>query len=395
MCLILLSHLLVLFFLFSFFFLMIRRPPRSTLFPYTTLFRSWIRIIFVQIFQILQKNIFNIINTNLIMKIKVQLVFWFLLITTIIFPQRNQSLNFSDLAGLSKSELKLIKHLSIIIDSISINELSVLRNISYLDNIDIYFSDSNNPKVENALISSLKEIDSINTLNLSFDSLDYIPPFYKGCNNLKKISLSGNSLDKFPNEIPRYSDLTELYVYVKSLSKISKNIGLVQNLKVLEIESRNLKSVPHELEQLVALKRIYIYSEEITCIPKIWKKLENLKELVLICEKLEKINGNLKTLECLKILEIKDAFNLKSLPKGMSDLDSLWQVKIIDAWEIESLRNLSKSNSLESLYLIGAELDEIVDEISRIKQLDYLVIDVYYLSLLKKEKIKKYSTPHF
>src|SRR3712207_6998225 len=28
-------------FIFCFFFLMIRRPPRSTLFPYTTLFRSW------------------------------------------------------------------------------------------------------------------------------------------------------------------------------------------------------------------------------------------------------------------------------------------------------------------------------------------------------------------
>src|SRR2546426_12005422 len=27
--------------LLFFFFLMIRRPPRSTLFPYTTLFRSW------------------------------------------------------------------------------------------------------------------------------------------------------------------------------------------------------------------------------------------------------------------------------------------------------------------------------------------------------------------
>src|SRR2546430_11711780 len=26
---------------YPFFFLMIRRPPRSTLFPYTTLFRSW------------------------------------------------------------------------------------------------------------------------------------------------------------------------------------------------------------------------------------------------------------------------------------------------------------------------------------------------------------------
>ena len=32
--------LFVFFLFFSFFFLMIRRPPRSTLFPYTTLFRS-------------------------------------------------------------------------------------------------------------------------------------------------------------------------------------------------------------------------------------------------------------------------------------------------------------------------------------------------------------------
>src|SRR5689334_23581935 len=32
--------LIMLLILFDFFFLMIRRPPRSTLFPYTTLFRS-------------------------------------------------------------------------------------------------------------------------------------------------------------------------------------------------------------------------------------------------------------------------------------------------------------------------------------------------------------------
>src|SRR2546426_8540526 len=34
------SHLILLRIGFVFFFLMIRRPPRSTLFPYTTLFRS-------------------------------------------------------------------------------------------------------------------------------------------------------------------------------------------------------------------------------------------------------------------------------------------------------------------------------------------------------------------
>src|SRR5689334_25445776 len=33
-------YLFFFFFFFFFFFLMIRRPPRSTLFPYTTLFRS-------------------------------------------------------------------------------------------------------------------------------------------------------------------------------------------------------------------------------------------------------------------------------------------------------------------------------------------------------------------
>src|SRR6267154_5360826 len=39
-CWVLLHYSVTFCFFFSFFFLMIRRPPRSTLFPYTTLFRS-------------------------------------------------------------------------------------------------------------------------------------------------------------------------------------------------------------------------------------------------------------------------------------------------------------------------------------------------------------------
>src|SRR2546426_1755814 len=34
--------------MYLFFFLMIRRPPRSTLFPYTTLFRSWRNLLEMQ-----------------------------------------------------------------------------------------------------------------------------------------------------------------------------------------------------------------------------------------------------------------------------------------------------------------------------------------------------------
>src|SRR5690606_41913499 len=37
----------------SFFFLLIRRPPRSTLFPYTTLFRSGVRLVLRDGFEVI------------------------------------------------------------------------------------------------------------------------------------------------------------------------------------------------------------------------------------------------------------------------------------------------------------------------------------------------------
>src|SRR3989475_4614992 len=47
---------------FSFFFLMIRRPPRSTLFPYTTLFRSAVTSIFVATINIRLPNLSAVIS---------------------------------------------------------------------------------------------------------------------------------------------------------------------------------------------------------------------------------------------------------------------------------------------------------------------------------------------
>src|SRR5437588_5145540 len=60
-------HALYLFYLhFLFFFLMIRRPPRSTLFPYTTLFRSEERLrnFWDQWKKILDKNRVDRIEVN-------------------------------------------------------------------------------------------------------------------------------------------------------------------------------------------------------------------------------------------------------------------------------------------------------------------------------------------
>src|SRR5437899_9999890 len=42
---------------FVFFFLMLRRPPRSTLFPYTTLFRSLVRLVVLLPFQLLRLSL--------------------------------------------------------------------------------------------------------------------------------------------------------------------------------------------------------------------------------------------------------------------------------------------------------------------------------------------------
>src|SRR5437764_15303224 len=47
---------LYLYFVLFFFFLMIRRPPRSTLFPYTTLFRSRLRQIGLQLQRLLRES---------------------------------------------------------------------------------------------------------------------------------------------------------------------------------------------------------------------------------------------------------------------------------------------------------------------------------------------------
>src|SRR3712207_6989776 len=43
------------------FFLMIRRPPRSTLFPYTTLFRSWSFVPFFVVTKVFTPNVSNIL----------------------------------------------------------------------------------------------------------------------------------------------------------------------------------------------------------------------------------------------------------------------------------------------------------------------------------------------
>src|SRR5690554_7248865 len=48
----------------SFFFLMIRRPPRSTLFPYTTLFRSKILTSRLSLSKHLAHNLGNLLNRS-------------------------------------------------------------------------------------------------------------------------------------------------------------------------------------------------------------------------------------------------------------------------------------------------------------------------------------------
>src|SRR5207245_10008481 len=55
--LLLLLFLRLHFLFFPFFFLMIRRPPRSTLFPYTTLFRSMFRVLHIC-------SVFNLDNSR-------------------------------------------------------------------------------------------------------------------------------------------------------------------------------------------------------------------------------------------------------------------------------------------------------------------------------------------
>src|SRR5436189_1709081 len=51
-------------FVFFIFFLMIRRPPRSTLFPYTTLFRSQLRIVLDAVQEFADKPLGHVIPAD-------------------------------------------------------------------------------------------------------------------------------------------------------------------------------------------------------------------------------------------------------------------------------------------------------------------------------------------
>src|SRR3712207_7856334 len=63
---------------FAFFFLMIRRPPRSTLFPYTTLFRSDISIATLAFFCFLLawSVVFHLFTLSLCLSLELRCVSW-------------------------------------------------------------------------------------------------------------------------------------------------------------------------------------------------------------------------------------------------------------------------------------------------------------------------------
>src|SRR2546430_12191667 len=59
----------------SFFFLMIRRPPRSTLFPYTTLFRSFLdRVVGYRLSPLLSRRLTETLSAGRVQSVAVRLI---------------------------------------------------------------------------------------------------------------------------------------------------------------------------------------------------------------------------------------------------------------------------------------------------------------------------------
>ncbi len=306
--------------------------------------------------------------------------------------QGRQFYSLEELSDLSEHELSEVRALDILIDSAKIEQLYLLENITELELLYITYGYGNNSaEVESLITRSLKKISQVNSLTISFDSLTYVPKIYKSCNGLKGIGIMGNALANFPDDLYKVKSLEEVHISIERLPEIHKDLGKICGLISLEINSDSLTYIPKEIDQLVNLKHLRISSKKLDILPDIWRDLQELEELEIICQQLRQIEGDLGTLQSLKTLQIKDAFHLEHAPSGLSFLPNLWQFKLLDAWKINSLQSIGNSISITDLYLTGFDLAPVLKTINSLNNLEYLVLDYHYFTLLSNSNISSLS----
>jgi Leucine-rich repeat (LRR) protein len=144
---------------------------------------------------------------------------------------------------------------------------------------------------------SIKQLESLEGLNLSYNSLKSIPKVIGKIKTLKELDLSNNQLTSLPNEIGRLKDLETLTISNNHLSNLPNSIGDLVSLKTLYLNDNNLTSLPDSIQNLNFLTWLELRNNELKGIPDFILNLNSLENFDITNNKISKITDVARKLE--------------------------------------------------------------------------------------------------
>lgn len=136
----------------------------------------------------------------------------------------------------------------------------------------------------------------------------------------------------------------------KGLTKIPKEIGLLQNLTIIDLNTNRIKLIPLELFNITSLTRIYLYGNKITEIPPQISKLTALERLSVFENRLSSLPIEISVLTNLETLHAHTN-NISHVPEQYSTLTKLIHFVIHSnpiqtiPYQLSTLTNLIHKNN--------------------------------------------------
>ena len=149
----------------------------------------------------------------------------------------------------------------------------------------------------------LLPLKSVSQKSRLFKSLDETATV--SADSVYRLDLSKSKLSVFPNEVLKFSNLTELYLGKNKLTKLPADFKNLKNLEILDLSRNKFKTFPIPLCSVTSLKQLFMGRNEITVIPECIGQLSNLEVLDIWYNQIDGLPDSISQLKKLKNLDVR------------------------------------------------------------------------------------------
>ncbi|XP_060530667.1 leucine-rich repeat-containing protein 58 [Cylas formicarius] len=135
---------------------------------------------------------------------------------------------------------------------------------------------------------------------------DSLPKEFSECVQLKELNLSGNRIQRFPEQIFSFPNLRFLYLGGNGMENISKDVWKLKQLLVLSVGANEITDVPASVGQLKQLQALVLSDNKIESLPANIASLNNLKSLFLHRNRLRTLPPEIIALKNLNELSLRE-----------------------------------------------------------------------------------------